>query len=53
MVSHAGTVVTAEIFEFEQKGVMGFVYERIMMRSKSMTKGMQRTLERVKSALEA
>ncbi len=48
----SGTAVT-ETFEYEQKGVMGFVYERIMMRSKSMTKGMQRTLERVKAALEA
>ncbi len=47
-----GTLVT-ETFEYDQKGVMGFVYERIMMRSKSMTKGMQHTLERVKTALEA
>lgn len=47
-----GTAVT-ETFEYEQKGVMGFVYERIMMRSKSLAKGTQHTLQRVKAALEA
>ncbi len=48
----SSTKVT-ETFDYEQTGVMGFVYERILMRSKSMTKGMQRTLERIKAALEA
>ncbi len=42
-----------ETFEYEPKGVMGFVYERVLFRSKAMTKGMQRTLDRVKAALEA
>ena len=42
-----------ETFEYEPKGVMGFVYERVLFRSKAMTRGMQRTLDRVKAALEA
>lgn len=47
----AGTRVT-ETFEYTPKGFMGFVYEKLLRRPQAMTKGMQRTLERVKSALE-
>jgi uncharacterized protein YndB with AHSA1/START domain len=46
-----GTRVT-ESFSYEPKGFMGFVYEKVLGRNKGMTKGMQRTLERVKTALE-
>ena len=46
-----GTLVT-ESFEYEPKGLSGFVYERILRRRSMMTKGMQRTLEQVKVALE-
>ena len=48
----AGTRVT-ETFSYEAKGFQGFVYEKILMRTKMMTKGMQRTLARLKAALEA
>jgi len=46
-----GTTVT-ESFSYEPKGFQGFLYETVLRRSKSMTKGMQRTLERVKAALD-
>jgi hypothetical protein len=46
------TTVT-ETFEYEPAGAMGFVYERILMRSKMMTAGMRRTLDRVKATLES
>jgi hypothetical protein len=45
------TVVT-ETFDYDPKGAMGFVYEHILRRPAAMTKGMQRTLERVKAAVE-
>ncbi|MDO8363275.1 MAG: SRPBCC family protein [Actinomycetota bacterium] len=41
-----------ETFAYEAKGFMGFVYEKLLRRSRMMTKGMQRTLERVKATLE-
>jgi uncharacterized protein YndB with AHSA1/START domain len=47
-----GTRVT-ETFDYESKGFKGFVYERLLLRPRMMTKGMQRTLERVKAALES
>ena len=47
----AGARVT-ESFSYTAKGVMGFVYDRVLFRPTAMTKGMQRTLERVKTALE-
>ncbi|CAN5609236.1 SRPBCC family protein [soil metagenome] len=47
-----GTRVT-ESFSYEPKGFMGFIYERLLSRSKMMTKGMQRTLARVKGKLES
>ncbi|MDO8388888.1 MAG: SRPBCC family protein [Actinomycetota bacterium] len=48
----SGTRVT-ETFSYEAKGFQGFVYEKILMRKRMMTKGMQRTLARLKAALEA
>ena len=45
------TTVT-ESFSYEPKGAQGFFYETLLRRSKGMTKGMQRTLARVKSTLE-
>jgi uncharacterized protein YndB with AHSA1/START domain len=48
----AGTRVT-ETFTYQPKGFMGFVADRILRRPKMMTKGMQRTLDRLKTALEA
>ena len=46
-----GTKVT-ESLVYVAKGVMGFVYDKVLFRPKAMTKGIQRTLERVKAALE-
>ena len=46
-----GTKVT-ETFDYAAKGFMGFVYDKVLFRPKAMTKGMQRTLDRVKVALE-
>ncbi len=45
------TTVT-ETFTYTNKGFQGFVYEYLLMRPRMMRKGMQRTLERVKAALE-
>ncbi|MGB8858408.1 MAG: SRPBCC family protein [Ilumatobacteraceae bacterium] len=47
----SGTKVT-ESFSYEAKGLQGFVYDKILFRPRMMTKGMQRTLQRVKAALE-
>lgn len=47
----AGTRVT-EKFDYLAKGFMGILYDKVLFRPKAMTKGMQRTLERVKAALE-
>lgn len=53
-VGAAGTSTqVTETFGYEPTGAMGFVYERILQRRKMMTKGMQRTLERLKTAVEA
>lgn len=46
-----GTLVT-ESFEYTAKGFSGFMYDRVLFRPRMMTKGMQRTLERVKAALD-
>lgn len=46
-----GTRVT-ETFSYEPKGFTGVVYEVLLRRSKMMTKGMQRTLTKVKAKLE-
>ncbi len=46
------TTVT-ESFDYTAKGFMGVVYDRLLSRPKAMTKGMNSTLERVKTALEA
>lgn len=46
-----GTKVT-EAFTYEAKGFQGFMYDKLLFRPRMMTKGMQRTLERVKAALE-
>ncbi len=45
------TTVT-ESFDYTAKGFTGFVYDRILVRPKAMTKGMKSTLGRVKSTLE-
>jgi len=47
----ASTRVT-ESFSFESKGVQGFIYSTLMRRPKMMEKGMQRTLAKLKEALE-
>jgi hypothetical protein len=41
-----------ESFSYEAKGAQGFFYDKLLRRPKGMTKGMQRTLERVKATLE-
>lgn len=46
-----GTEVT-ETFSYEPKGLQGFLYETVLRRSKGMTRGMQRTLDRLKVRLE-
>ena len=48
----SSTTVT-ESFDYAAKGFMGFVYDRILFRPKAMTKGMNSTLQRVKTTLEA
>ncbi len=49
----AGTKVT-ESFSFDaSKGFQGFLYEKVMRRSSSMTKGMQRTLDQLKASLSS
>ena len=45
------TTVT-ESFDYTAKGPMGVVYDRILLRPKAMTKGMNSTLGRAKSTLE-
>ncbi len=49
--SGTGTKVT-ESFSYTPSGLQGFVYKVLLRRDAGMTKGMQRTLERTKSALE-
>ncbi len=48
----SGTQVT-ETFSYEAKGLQGFVYGYLLARPRTMTKGMQRTLQRLKTTLEA
>ncbi len=50
--SDTSTTVT-ESFDYTAKGFMGVVYDRILFRPKTMTKGMNSTLARVKTTLEA
>jgi uncharacterized protein YndB with AHSA1/START domain len=47
-----GTRVT-ESFSYEPQGFGGFIYEKVLRRPRMMTKGMERTLARVKASLEA
>ena len=47
-----GTTVV-ESFSYDPKGFQGFLYDTVLRRESAMTKGMQRTLERVKATLEA
>ena len=47
-----GTRVT-ERFSYEPQGFVGFIYEKVLSRPRMMTKGMERTLARVKASLEA
>ncbi len=42
-----------ETFSYSASGFQGFMYDKVLRRGSMMTKGMQATLERVKSALEA
>lgn len=46
-----GTKVT-ESFSYVSTGFQGFLYGTLLRRPKAMVKGMQRTLERVKTTLE-
>jgi len=49
-----GSTVVTESFSFPPPdGVQKFLYETVMRRSKSMVKGMDATLRRLKLALEA
>jgi len=48
----SGTRVT-ESFSYSPKGFQGFVYEQVLRRRAAMTKGMERTLGRLKAVLEA
>ena len=49
-----GSTVVTESFSFPPpEGVQKFLYETVMRRSKSMVKGMDATLGRLKAALEA
>ena len=49
-----GSTVVTESFSFPSPtGVQKFLYETMMRRSKSMVKGMDATLERLKATLEA
>ena len=41
-----------ESFEYVASGLMGHLYDTVLMRPRLMTAGMQRTLERIKEALE-
>ena len=40
-------------FSYEPQGFSGFIYEKVLSRPRMMTKGMERTLARVKASLEA
>lgn len=42
-----------ETFQYVSKGFQGFVYGTLLRRPKSMTKGMQRTLDSLKRSLES
>ncbi len=49
----AATLVT-ESFSFDaSKGFQSFLYEKVMRRSSTMTKGMQRTLDQLKASLSS
>jgi len=49
----AGTKLT-ESFRFDASaGVQGFIYEKLLRRSRSMEKGIQATLTKIKAALES
>jgi len=48
----SGTKVT-ETFSYAVKGLQGFVYGYVLARPRTMTKGMQRTLQRLKTTLES
>ena len=48
-----GRTSISETFQYEPKGVQGFIYETVLRRSKAIGKGMTRTLARLKAALEA
>ncbi len=47
----SGTTVT-ESFEYDPRGFLGFVGDTVMRRPSTMVKGMERTLARLKAALE-
>ena len=48
----ANTTTVTESFDYAAKGFMGVMYDRVLLRPKAMTKGMNGTLARVKSTLE-
>ena len=48
-----GTVVTESFSFAPSSGMQGFIYETVLRRSKSMAKGMQRTLAAIKAGLES
>jgi carbon monoxide dehydrogenase subunit G len=50
--SGSGTKVT-ESFQYEATGFSKFLYDGLLRRPAAMTKGMQRTLERIKASVEA
>jgi len=52
VVAGENSTTVTESFDYTAKGFMGFVYDRVLVRPKAMTKGMNDTLARVKSTLE-
>ena len=42
-----------ESFLYDPKGFQGFMYDSVLRRAGAMTRGMRRTLDRVKATLEA
>jgi hypothetical protein len=52
LVAEGASTRVTESFEYVASGLMGTLYDTVLMRPRLMTSGMQRTLERIKDALE-
>jgi hypothetical protein len=53
LAPHDGGTKVTESFWYEAKGVQGLLYDVVLRRSASMTKGMRKTLERLQLTVEA